>query len=141
MTYGSNTRSRAEVKLGLEFQMFDFGPGTPKDRKLIKDSLFELAKGAQFSTPINGYDTWAMTSRRLKLWVNVDTSMQPAMFMVQHREGRTSSGSGNLIRRYLDLGLWCYAPTGNESIIGDDLLDIMESALEGVLLPDDPNRN
>lgn len=121
--------------------MFDFGPGTPRDRAIIKNTLFDLAKSAQFATPINGYTTWATTSRRLKLWVNVDTSMQPAMFLVQHRENRNSSGSGNLIRRYLDMGFWCYAPTGDESIIGDDLLDIMETALESVLLPDDPGRN
>jgi hypothetical protein len=63
------------------------------------------------------------------------------MFLVQHREGRIAAGAGNLMRRYLDLGLWCYAPTGDESIVGDDLLDLMESALEDVLVPDDPQRN
>jgi len=121
--------------------MFDFGPGRPQDRAQIKNALFNLALTAQFSVPINGYTTWASSSRRLKLWVNVDSSQQPAVFLVQHREGRIASGSGNLIRRHLDMGFWCYAPTGDESVIGDDLLDIMESALEAVLLPDDPGRN
>jgi hypothetical protein len=62
------------------------------------------------------------------------------MFMVQHRETYERYGVG-LVRRYLDMGLWCYAPTSDESVVGDDLLDIMESALEGALAPDDLSRN
>ena len=63
------------------------------------------------------------------------------MFLVQHRETYLQSGVGTLARRYLDMGFWCYASTKDEAVIGDDLLDIMESAIEAALAPDDPQRN
>lgn len=116
-------------------------PGQPVNRLLIKTRLLNLALTATFVAPINGYTTWASSSRRLKLWANVDSSLQPALFLVQHRGTRRAAGTGNLIRRWLDMGFWCYAPSGNESVVGDDLLDIMETALESVLVPDDPHTN
>jgi hypothetical protein len=85
--------------------------------------------------------TWIETGRRLKLWNAVDPSVQPAMFMVQHREQYEVRGEGRLTRRYLDLGFWCYAPTASDDIIGDDLLDAMETGLEDALQPDDASRN
>jgi hypothetical protein len=115
-------------------------PGQPVDRRGIKTALFTLVNSATFSTPINGQTTWVSTSRRLKMTSQLDSSAQPALYMVQHREQYERYGVG-LVRRYLDMGLWCYAPTSDESVIGDDLLDIMESALEGALGPDDPTRN
>jgi len=41
------------------------------------------------------------------------------------------------------MGFWCYAPTGDvdSGTVGDDWLDLMESALEAALAPDDPVRN
>jgi hypothetical protein len=101
----------------------------------------ELALSATFPVPINGFSTWASSGRRLKLWANVDSSAQPAIFLVQHRGTRRATGTGMLIRRWLDMGFWCYAPTGDESVIGDDLLDLMESALEAVMIPDNPQTN
>jgi hypothetical protein len=116
-------------------------PGLPVNRLLIKQRLFNLAATATFTAPINGYTTWASSSRRLRLWVNVDSGQQPALFLVQHRGTRRATGTGNLMRRYLDMGFWCYAPSGDESIVGDDLLDIMETALESVMVPDNPQMN
>ena len=110
------------------------------NRTAIKTALFSLVNAAVLSPVINGSSSWLTSSRRLKLWNAVDVSKQPAMFLVQHRETYERYGVG-LIRRYLDLGIWCYAPTGDESIVGDDLLDTMESALETALAPDDPTRN
>lgn len=115
--------------------------GLPFDRQAVKNALFALAQSATFTQPVNGSTSWMFTSRRLKLWNAVDPSLQPAMFMVQHREGYESRGSGRLIRRFLDMGLWCYAPTNGDDVIGDDLLDSMESGLEGALQPDDPVKN
>jgi hypothetical protein len=116
-------------------------PGLPVDRAAIKSALFTRLQSATFSVPINGFTTWAQTSRRLKLFNNVDPSNQPAMFLVQHHETYEQYGTGRLTRRFLNMGVWCYAPTGEESIVGDDLLDLMETAIETVLQPDDPFRN
>lgn len=114
---------------------------TSASRLPAKAALFTKLSAATFASPINGYSTWASTSRRLKLWGAVDPSKQPAMFLVQHRESYLQSGVGTLARRYLDMGVWCYAPTGDETVIGDILLDLMEEAIESVLQPDDPVRN
>ena len=116
-------------------------PGIPFDRQEIKNTLFALGQSAVFPIPVNGSTTWVTTGRRLKLWNAVDPSIQPAMYMVQHREQYEVRGEGRLTRRYLDIGFWCYAPTGDETVIGDDLLDAMETGLESALQPDDASRN
>ena len=116
-------------------------PGSPVDRSAIKNTLLSLGASATFTSSINGATTWVSTpSRRLKLWNNVDPSAQPAMFLVQHREQYERYGVG-LVRRYLDMGFWCYARSDVEGTVGDDLLDLMESGLEGALKPDDTTRN
>jgi hypothetical protein len=112
----------------------------------IKSALFSLISTAVFDIPVNGFSTWNLTGRRLKLWTAVPKESQPAMFLVQHRETYQEYGAGQLRRRYLDLGAWCYAPTGDpaagdNTIIGDDLLDAMEIAIENALVPDDTERN
>lgn len=116
-------------------------PGLPFNRLLVKQRLLALVQSAVFSSPINGYTTWASSGRRLKLWSNVDSSLQPAVYLVQHRGTRRAQGTGNLIRRWLDMGFWCYAPSGDESVVGDDLLDLMENAIESVMIPDNPQMN
>ena len=113
-------------------------PGLPVNRAAIKAALFSRGQAAVFSPTVNGASTWITTSRRLKPFTQVDPTKQPAMFLVQHREGYMTHGVGRLTRRYLDMGFWCYAPTGTESVVGDDLLDTIESALEAVLIPDNP---
>jgi len=116
-------------------------PGQPVNRAAIKNALLAKLGTATFTSPINGHSTWVSTSRRLKLWSSVDATQQPALFLVQHREDYEQSGVGQLVRRYLNLGAWCYAPTGADGIVGDDLIDLMESAIEAVLTPDNPERN
>ncbi len=116
-------------------------PGLPVNRLAIKTALFARLVAATFTSPINGFSTWAQSSRRLQLMDRIDPSNQPAMYLVQHRETYETYGAGRLTRRFLDMGVWCYAPTGDETTIGDDLLDLMESAIEAALQPDDPIRN
>lgn len=112
-------------------------------RTQIKSALFALLKTAEFSTPINNASTWLLSSQRLKNWNQVDASLQPAMFLVQHREGYQATGVGNLRRRWLEVGVWCIAKTGDPSgpIVGDQILDTFEDAIEAVLVPDNPSRN
>lgn len=104
------------------------------NRNAIKVALLALCAAATFSTPINGFSTWASPpSRRLKLWNAVDPTVQPALFMTQYREGYENRGTGAIQRRWLIMQLWCYAPTADPTVVGDDLLDIMEAALENAL--------
>ena len=104
-------------------------------RTQVKSALFAKIAAATFGVPVNGVSTWTFSSQRLKLWGNIDPSQQPAFFLVQHREQYERRGSGLPPRRYLDLGAWCYAPSGAESIIGDELLDTMTGAIETALAP------
>jgi hypothetical protein len=114
----------------------------PFNRTLVKTRLLALLQNVVFPNPINSFTTWVNpATRRLKLFNQVDPSTQPACFLVQHKEDYVSVRAGNLSTRYLDMGVWCYAPTGTEGVTGDDYLDWMEYGLEGVLLPDDPIRN
>lgn len=112
------------------------------DRNAVKNALLARLATATFAEPVNGFSTWAQPpSRRLKLFNKVDPSAQPACFLVQHREAYLQSGVGTLARRYLDMGVWCYAPTGDEGTIGDQYLDLMEAGIEATLTPDSPQRN
>jgi len=112
-----------------------------ESRILIKQALFAKAQAATFATAIAGHNTWALSSRRLRLWPQVDPDSQPAMFMVQHRESYQNPGRGTESRRFLDIGFWCYARTDSDDILGDDLLDIMITGLENALAPDNTPEN
>jgi hypothetical protein len=111
-------------------------------RTQIKSALFTILQQAEFGTPINGASTWLTSERRLRNWNQVDASQQPALFLVQHREGYETQ-SGLRQRRWLEVGAWCIAKSGDPSagIIGDDLLDTMEEAIEALILPDNLSRN
>lgn len=109
------------------------------DRNAIKNAILTLVAGVTFASPVNGYSTWAQPpSRRLQLWNKVDPSLQPAAFVVQHRESYQTRIGLDLPRRYLEVGVWCYAPTSAEGSVGDTYLDIMEEGIENALRPDNP---
>lgn len=110
-------------------------------RTQIKQAILTLVTGTVFPAAVNGQTTWISTSRRLKLFNAVDPSAQPALFLCQHSEGYQSRGASLPPRRWLEVGLWCYASTAGDGVVGDDLLDSMEEGLEAVLAPDDPIRN
>src|SRR5215831_5650765 len=93
-----------------------------------------------FPAPINGQTTWVSTSERLKLWGDVDPSLQPAAFLVTHRETDEYRGLG-LKRRRLDLQVWCYSRTDDPSTMGQTDLDNMMQSFESVFLPDKPGIN
>lgn len=115
--------------------------GQPVNLQLIKNTLLARLSAVTFPNPVNGHTTWnTAPTRRLKMWGNVDPGAQPCAFLVQHNERYETSGVG-LVKRYLDLGFWCYAPSGDADVVGDDLLDFMTSGIEAVMQPDDLARN
>lgn len=115
--------------------------GGPVDRSAIKNALLALAVAVAFPYPVNGASSWALPpSRRLILWNQCP--IQPRCFLVQHREGYQTHGTGRLTRRWLECGFWCYAQSGDATsgVLGDEYLDAMEYGLEQALAPDDPGR-
>ena len=115
--------------------------GNSVNLQLIKITLLARLAGTTFPGAINGHTTWATApTRRLKMWGNVDPSAQPCAFLVQHNERYEQKGV-TPPQRYLDMGFWCYAPSGDADVVGDDLLDFMTSGIENALAPDDQARN
>jgi hypothetical protein len=81
-----------------------------------------------FQSPIGGLTTWASApSLKLRLWADVAADQQPAAFLVTHRELDEYRGLG-LLRRRLDLGIWCYSRSDNS--IGQTDLDSMMAGFE-----------
>ena len=108
----------------------------------VKNALANLMLQVEFETPVNGKTTWAMVSRRLKMFNQIDPTMQPACFVVQHREFYENRGMGTPPVRILNVGLWAFAPTSDPDVVGDDLIDTMFDAIEVVLnKPDDIMQN
>lgn len=109
-------------------------------RESIAASIAALVFGATFSSQVNGALTWVTTSRRLKLWGDVDRSRQPACYLVEHDEEEAWSGRGQLQRRHLKLSAWCYASTENPDTVGGQYINYMLEAIENSLAPDDPTQ-
>lgn len=114
----------------------------PTDREDIYNALFAVISDVAFSTPIGptAATTWVFTSRRLKLWNEVPADSQPAMFLTDHDEDYTQPGRGQPPRRFLPAKIWCYARCDGD-LVGSTILNIMMTALESVLTPDDRTAN
>lgn len=97
------------------------------DRNTVMTAVLNTIQGMTFNTPINGATTWRMVSDRLRLWGDVPVDQQPAAFLVTHREMDEYRGLG-LLRRRLDLGIWCYCRSDNAP--GGPMLDTMMEAFE-----------
>ena len=104
-------------------------------RSQVKAALFSLLQTATFGEPVNSFSTWAFSSRRLKMFGNIDQSQQPALFLVQHHEQYERRGGGLPPRIYLLTLAWCFFPSGDDAIIGDNILDTLTGAIEAVLVP------
>lgn len=105
-------------------------------RTQIKIAIQTLMETVVFSAPINGYSTWANVigeKRRLKMFNKIDPTMQPALYITQHRESYENRGMGTPATRIMFVQLWAFAPTADEDIDGDDLLDIMTDGIESVM--------
>jgi hypothetical protein len=97
-------------------------------------AILNSIQNMTFLVPINGALTWRTVSNRLRLWGDVPVDQQPACFLVTHRETDEYRGLG-LLRRRLDLGLWCYSRS--DSTPGGPQLDTMMEAFEAALNPAD----
>jgi hypothetical protein len=83
-------------------------------RETILEALCALLAKAQFVTPINGCDTWALLSRRLKLWSDVAGADQPALFVTDHGE-TVAYGPGSVPgKTVLNVDLFVYIAAGKD---------------------------
>ncbi len=104
-------------------------------RTQVKDALVTMLQGVVFDEPINGYSTWVSVTRKLKMFNNIDKTVQPALFVVQHFESYENRGFGTPPTRVMNCGLWAFAPSGDD-VDGDDILDTMTNAIENLFNPE-----
>lgn len=96
-------------------------------RNTVMSAILDVIQNMTFATAINGATTWRTVSNRLRLWGDVSVDQQPAAFLVTHKETDEYRGLG-LLRRRLDLGVWCYCRSDNAP--GAPMLDTMMDAFE-----------
>ena len=108
-----------------------------QSREAIMEALVARLAQAQFATPINGCDSWALLSRRLKLWSDVASADQPALFVTEHGENLNYAAEALPAKRTLNIDLFVYVTAGKDpdAIPARDL-NIALDALAGCLAPD-----
>lgn len=110
------------------------------NRESVMSAVAALIQGVTFPAIVNGASTWNSFSQRLRLWGDVPADQQPAAFLVTHREIDEFRNLG-VIRRRLELQIWCYARTDDQLAIGQTFLDSMLMGIEASFAPDDPSNN
>jgi hypothetical protein len=103
-------------------------------RETIMEALCLQLAQASFSAPINGCNTWATLSRRLKLWSDVASADQPALFVTEHAEATAFASESLPGKTTLNVDLFIYISAGQDpqSIPARDLnvaLDALDLAL------------
>lgn len=109
-------------------------------RQAIRESVLNLISTMIFSEPINGAAAWVTVENRLKLWGDVPTTQQPAVYLTEHR-GPYEYRNLALGRRRVQLQAWCYARTDDRDVDGQDYLDTMMDSFEAVFQADMPSNN
>jgi len=105
-------------------------------REPIMEALCAQVAQARFSAPINGCDSWATLSRRLKLWSDVASADQPALFVAEHGETITFASENLPGKTTLNVDLFIYISAGRDpdSVPARDL-NIALDALTAALAP------
>lgn len=117
-------------------------------RAQVMTAILGVIQNMAFSAPINGKTTWATgpgdavtptVPAKLRLWADVPPDQQPAVFLVTHKETDEYRNLG-LLRRRLELGIWCYTRSDNSP--GGAQLDLLMQAFEAAFIkPDDYSTN
>lgn len=108
-------------------------------RNQVMAAVEATVRAMTFSTAINGATTWRLVTNRLSLWGDVLPEQQPYAAIVTHREMDEYRGLG-LLRRRLELGIWCYSRSDN-SPGGPDLDTMMEAFEAAFNVPDNFSTN
>lgn len=109
-------------------------------REAILEALCALLAQAQFTTPINGCNTWAFLSRRLKLWGDVASADQPALFVTEHGETIAYSSESLPGKTTVNVDLFVYIAAGKDPdrVPARDL-NIALDAIQACLAPGPAN--
>lgn len=110
-------------------------PSDTASRGYIRASVLAIVQSMAFATPINGATAWRTTGSRLKLWGDVDPSIQPAAYVVEHAEEYAQRGLGLPRRRQL-FKIVCYSRTDASDANGGVDLDTMLEAFDTYFAPD-----
>ncbi len=106
-------------------------------RETIMSALGARLAQARFSRPINGRETWAFISRRVKLWSEVAIADQPALFLGEHGEGVAYTGDSSPGRTTLNVDLLIYTSAGRDpDCVPASDLNVAIEALFTALAPD-----
>lgn len=103
-------------------------------RNQIMIAILNVIQNMTFSAPVCGSLKWNTVTNRLRLWGDVPADQQPYAALVTHREIDVYRGLG-LLRRTLDLGIWCYVRT--DANPGAPYLDTIMEAAEAAFNPAD----
>jgi hypothetical protein len=105
-------------------------------RETIIEALCAQLAQARFAAPINDNDTWATLSRRLKLWSDVASADQPALFVAEHGENIAFASENLPGKTTLNIDLFVYISAGRDrDCIPARDLNIALDALTAALAP------
>ncbi|MCW2317601.1 hypothetical protein M2322_003165 [Rhodoblastus acidophilus] len=105
-------------------------------REAIMEALCAQLAQARFAAPINDCDTWATLSRRLRLWSDVASADQPALFVAEHAENVAFASESLPGKTTLNVDLFIYIAAGRDpdAVPARDL-NIALDALNAALAP------
>ncbi len=106
-------------------------------REAIMQALCDRLADARFATPINDRTSWALLSRRLKLWSDVASADQPALFVTEHGENLAYAAESLPGKTTLNVDLFVYISAGKDpdSVPARDL-NVALDAIAACLAPD-----
>lgn len=106
-------------------------------RETIMEALCAQLAQARFSAPINANDTWAMLSRRLRLWSDVSAADQPALFVTEHAENIAFASETLPGKTTLNVDLFVYISSGQDpqTIPARDLNIALDALTEALAPP------
>jgi hypothetical protein len=86
-------------------------------REEIMAALCARLARTQFSTPINGCESWAILSRRVKLWSDVAAADQPALFVTEHGENIAYASENSPGKTILNVDLFVYVAGASDPCV------------------------
>jgi len=108
-----------------------------KSREAIMEALSACLAGARFATPINGCQSWASLSRRVRLWSDVALADQPALFLAEHGETIAYASETAPGKSILNVDLIVYvAGARDPGAAGASDLNVALDAIFAALAPD-----
>lgn len=104
-------------------------------RESVLGALFTKLKNAQFSSPVNGSNTWRTTSRRVKLWGDVPPASRPALFMTDHHETYQYKAQNEPVLTTINVDVFVYIDARDPGATPSSMLNIIMDAITSAIGP------